>query len=128
MANDSDQDSSELRYFPRWEVQNNVEFRILDNPSLFSGKTKNLSCAGVCIYTDSYLSSEQRIKLKINLSDDDIVELEGDILWVKREDQQYQIGVHFFNTESKAQELILKYAFSFDSSQYRKHLFRDWKN
>ena len=115
------------RYFPRWEAQNRVIYSTENQPLIaYETYTKDLSCSGACIVSAEECRPKQKVKLTIFLSEDTHIELEGIILWVKKQEQGNEIGIQFSNTSQKAQSLILKFAFNLDREKYIQHLFKGW--
>ncbi len=121
-ATDSDQ-----RYFPRWEVKNAVSYQLDKTKETYEGYTQDLSCAGACITSDTKFAPNQKIKLTVYLSPKTTVNLNGNILWAKKEGKENQIGVSFYNTGEETQELILQHAFNLHKEKFLKHLFDGWK-
>ena len=56
---------SDQRYFPRWNVNNRVIYHTESSPDqkLRHGHSKDLSCAGACLYLKEFLPPQQKIAL-----------------------------------------------------------------
>jgi len=85
-----------------------------------------LSCAGVCLATSKPIVPEQKIKLTIYLSPDKFVSLQGNVAWVKAGGPQNEIGITFYNTSVKNQDLILQHAFELDRERLKDLWFSGW--
>ncbi len=120
-------DSSEHRYFPRWEVKNKVVCELGSIATPVIAYTKDLSCAGACLCPQGTLASNQKIKLTVYLSESTTVDLHGTVVWSKNHNQDPEVGVSFYNTTEKAQKLILKYAFNLDKKKYVNNFYKGWE-
>ncbi|MDP8212556.1 MAG: PilZ domain-containing protein [Candidatus Zapsychrus exili] len=123
-----EQNNSDGRYLPRWEVDNRVLYRLEDEEEIHEGHTKDLSCSGACLRADgSHPSSPQKIKMTIYLSDEVAVRVEGEVRWSKQANGEDQLGVIFSNTSSKTQGLILDHAFELKPEDLENHWYKGWK-
>ena len=59
----------DMRYFPRWEVQNPVLYHLEGKTEAFDGQTKDLSCAGACVMSKGKVVPHQRIKMTVELAE-----------------------------------------------------------
>ena len=118
---------NDQRYLPRWEVQNRVLYSFENDSYLHKAHTKDLSCAGACLRVAEPLSPAQKVKMTVFLSENISVKLDGVVSWVKPENEQVEVGVAFYNTPMKVQELILEYAFEFKHEELEKQWFKGWK-
>jgi len=117
----------DVRYFPRWEVEDNVSYHLEGESEVHSGKTKDISCAGACIATGgTQIAPHQKVKITIQITDDITVNLNGHILWVKNENGQPLMGVTFYNTPDSAQDTILQHAFEIDREKVLAQWFKGW--
>jgi hypothetical protein len=99
------------RYLPRWETSNKVYYRKKDENLFVATNTKDLTVAGVSMYTDGNLRVNDRLKMKIHLSTDTSFQVDGIVLWRKiRPDCNYA-GVIFGSLDAGIQDLISEYAF-----------------
>ena len=119
---------SEQRYFPRWNVNNRVIYRSKTAPDhqFRHGHTKNISCAGACLYLKDFLSLQQKIMLNIHLSPSANIDLPATVVWQKAEDMSYLTGVAFHDTSDETQQQILEHAFEFDRSKLLDHWYKGW--
>ncbi|VAX36448.1 hypothetical protein MNBD_UNCLBAC01-487 [hydrothermal vent metagenome] len=123
-SNDADQ-----RYFPRWEVESKVVYRLENDVQSHEGLTKDLSSTGARITTETNLLPQQKIQLTVHLSDAIIISLNGYIIWVKGAKASYganQMGIGFTNMSTHIQEVILQHAFELDRERLKKHWFKGW--
>ncbi len=120
------QDSSDERYFPRWEVKNRVLFQLENDLETIQAQTRDISCAGARLSIQKKLSPHQKLKLVIFLANDTYVSVNGSVVWEKTVKGEDLIGVHFFNTSTHIQDLILKHAFELNKEGMMQHLFKGW--
>jgi len=118
--------SSDYRYFPRWDTLNRVLFRIKDTKSTLEAQTKNISCSGTCLDLKSDVSISNVISLKIYLTDETAVSLEGRVVWNRLVEQNHRVGVMFQNTSDRAQKLILEHAFEYKKVDVVSHWYKGW--
>ena len=126
--NPSSIDNTDLRYFPRWEVNDPVQYSFEDGKEFFTGKTKDLSCAGACITGSTDVSPHQKIKMVVELAEGVRVKLNAHILWVKIDHHAPEMGVSFYNTPDDVQNLILQHAFEVDRDKFLQQLYKGWEN
>lgn len=117
---------SDLRYFPRWEVDDDVLCQLEGESEVREGKAKDISCAGACIIGDWRSTPDQKVQLTIQLSKKVKVELNARILWVRANNDQREMGVTFYNTPDKIQDSILQHAFELDKEKVLKQWFKGW--
>jgi len=108
---------TDKRYFHRWEVENRVLYRLDNETKFHEGLTNDLSCAGACISVDQSFQTNQKVQLKIYFNDDINVDLEGNVIWNKQRGKRNQIGVFFSTISNKAQDLILKHAYTWPAKK-----------
>ncbi|MBF0384692.1 MAG: PilZ domain-containing protein [Candidatus Omnitrophica bacterium] len=119
--------ASDRRYLPRWEVKNRVMFHCLDPADLYrEAFTRDMSCAGACLESNKEVITNQKVHLKVFLSEDQAFEVDGYVCWSKREKARYSTGVHFTNMTPENQELLLSFAFALDKKKLVEHWFRGW--
>lgn len=121
-------EDNDLRYFPRWEVEDPVLYRVDGEQESHEGHTKDLSCAGACIVGQGDIVPHQKIKLIVELSEGVKVKLNAHILWVRIENNRWHMGVTFYNTPDDIQNLILQHAFELDRDKFLKQLYKGWDN
>lgn len=118
----------EKRYVPRWEVRTRFTGRIDDKVNL-QGETVDLSCAGTCIAFDENLGEvNQNVELTVSLSHDVQVDLHGNIVWAKNVGEKRELGIKFFNTSSKIQQMILDHSYDVDRKTVVNHWFEGWSD
>lgn len=118
--------ASEQRYFPRWNVRNRVLYRSESDPHPRYGHTKDLSCAGACVYLEEHLSPRQRVTLNIHLSPKTVVGLHGTVIWQDVSASPYLTGISFYGTSDDAQGVILEHAFDLDRKKILEHWYKGW--
>jgi len=114
------------RYIPRWEVSNRVLYHVQDEKSQGEARTRDLSCAGLCIRTDGDLLSDKKIELTIYLSQKRTIRVQGRILWTRKTSEGSLAGIIFDNIQPEDQDLILDYAFAVKKDDLVKHWFKGW--
>lgn len=119
-------DPGDQRYFPRWEVENRILYKLENSAEPHTGTTKDLSCAGARLTTKDPLLPRQRLKLTIRLSLTTEVVVNGRVIWQDQTRSPYPTGVAFYNTSGKAQETILQHAFEIDREKVLNQWFRGW--
>lgn len=121
-------EDNDMRYFPRWEVNDPVLYHLDGEDETHEGQTKDLSCAGACITGATNVAPHQKIKVIVELSDGVKVKLNAHVLWVKIENNQPQMGVTFYNTPDDVQNQILQHAFEGDQNKFLEQLYKGWEN
>ena len=119
-------DESDQRYLPRWEVKNRLLFQSEDYTNPQEGQTRDMSCSGVSFSTNLNLNAHQKIKLTIYLSPHTAVKVSGQVIWIKSLAGENQVGVSFFNTSQKTQDLILEHAFELKHKSVVGHWYNGW--
>ena len=119
---------SDQRYFPRWNVNNRVIYRTESSPDqqLRHGHSKDLSCAGACLYLKEFLPPRQKITLNIFLSPETGIDLRATVVWQKADDVAYLTGVAFYETSDEAQQQILERAFQLERPKILEHWYKGW--
>lgn len=121
-------DKDEKRYFPRWEVNNRICYRLAPEHAVHECRSRDLNCCGACLLTNQSLSPDQKIKLTVYLEDDVAVHVEGIVLWSRsNHDHQFLVGVNFMETSKRIQDLILDHAFEIKKKDLVKHWFKGWE-
>lgn len=118
----------DLRYFPRWEVNNRVLYRIDEDKEFHDGKTRDISCAGACIVGHAQAAPHQKIKITMQLSEGATIKLNARILWVKTGPDELAMGVAFYDTPDKVQDSILQHAFELDKDKVLKQWYKGWND
>ncbi|MBI5150487.1 MAG: PilZ domain-containing protein [Candidatus Omnitrophica bacterium] len=119
---------SDQRYFPRWNVNNRVVYRseIAPDHQFRHGHTKDLSCAGACLYLKEFIPPQQRITLNINLSPKTAIDVRATVVWQKAGKMSYLTGIAFHDISEADQGQILEHAFEFDRSKLLEHWYKGW--
>ncbi len=120
--------NDDKRYLPRWQVKNRIVYHLEGQSSFHNAQSRDISAAGVSLLTQFPLTKDQKLRLRIYLFDDKIVEVEGSPIWVKETDEGYLAGVGFLNTTTQIQNQILQYAFEIKKSDVVNHWFEGWNN
>ena len=121
-------ENNDMRYFPRWEVNNRVYYHLEGEKELHEGQTKDISCAGACITTIKEITPHQKIKVTIELASGVKINLKAHVLWVRYENNQPSMGVTFYDTPDEVQNLILQHAFELDRDKFVQQLYKGWEN
>lgn len=117
---------NDQRYFPRWQVNNRIVYRCDGEMHPREARSRDLSCAGICLMAPHSLHPAPKIKLKIYLFDDKSIEVEGHTVWTKTIADGHLVGIIFDNTNSETQNVILQYAFEFKKKDVIRHWFEGW--
>lgn len=119
---------SDKRYFPRWAVRNRTMFRLHGENQLWHEvQTRDLSCAGVCLATDRNLVLGQSLRLKIYLSDEVVIAVDGHVAWIRAMDlNESLMGVIFTNITKEDQDVILNHAFDLNPEKLNDLWFKGW--
>ena len=118
--------NADKRYLPRWQVSNRVLFQLENDKQTHETTSHDISCTGACFASAKPIPVNKKIKIKIYLSSETVVAVEGQTVWSRLEDNQNLVGVIFSNTSQKAQELILKHAFEIKKEDMIKYWFQGW--
>lgn len=106
------------RRFKRLDIHFDVEFCSLEELRgkkgiWHVGKILNLSGDGIFLYTKKLFTLGEGVKLKINLGNEKVMEVEGVIIWVADKSLQPQsypgMGIHFKNISKQNQDTILEF-------------------
>lgn len=120
--------NADERYFPRWEARNRVVYQRPSQASSNEGHTKDMSCAGACIYVKEPLPLRQKLDLTIYLSPRTKVAVQGTVVWQNASIPPFQTGITFYNTPQEAQDMILEHAFGINRRKITDYWFKGWKN
>jgi len=115
------------RYAPRWNLEGHRACQMNQGSMAFEGHLKDVSCAGACIETDQNFLINQKINLTLHLSDRGVVNVCGTAVWAKAVNSHHEIGIHFFNTSSETQEIILRHAINANKELLKDHWFKGWE-
>lgn len=115
------------RLLPRWPLCYRVKYRKGKDFLYGEGFTKDISCGGICLCSDSEFILNQHINLWIYLSLDVFVAVVGKVLWIHFEKNQiHSIGISFEDICSDRQELIMKGIYFSNQKILTKHWFNGW--
>ena len=119
---------SDQRYFPRWNVNNRVIYHAQTTPDhqLRNGHTKDLSCAGACLYLKEFLPPQQKITINVHLSPKTTLDLRATVVWQRADDMSYLTGITFHEISETDQGQILEHAFEFDRAKLLEHWYKGW--
>jgi c-di-GMP-binding flagellar brake protein YcgR len=121
-------EEKDMRYFPRWEVNNRVSYYLEGENTPHQGRTKDISCAGACIAGIHEILPHQKIKVTVELANHVKIDLKAHVLWVKTEDNKPVMGITFYDTPDTTQDLILKHAFELNRERFVRQLYKGWEN
>ncbi len=116
------------RYLPRWQVNNRVLCTPQGEHRSYEAVSRDLNCMGICITTTADFSMNQKLKLKIHISDDTIVKIEGRVVWIHSSKDDELMGIAFENINQDTQELLLQYAYEIKKNDIIKHWFTGWED
>ena len=116
------------RYLPRWQVNNRVVCILQEEHRSYEGVSRDLNCMGICITTCADFTMNQKIKLRIYLSDDIAVKVEGHVVWAHTSPDDRLLGITFENISREAQDLLLQYAYEIKKNDIIKHWFTGWSD
>jgi hypothetical protein len=116
---------SDLRYFPRWEVNNRVLYQFENEYDLHQGRTRDLSCVGARLRAEAPFET-RKISLTIFLSPRISVTVQGRVLWVSGDHGNSEAGITFENVSQEAQDMILQHAFEMDPDSVVNRWFEGW--
>ena len=124
----SDQDSpkADKRYLPRWQVNNRVSCTLLGERHSHAGVSRDLNCMGMSFISETRFLPNQKVKLKIHLSEDTVVKVEGYIVWTRSAGDGFASGILFENLSLEAQDLLLQYAYEIKKDDVVDHWFTGW--
>lgn len=117
------------RYLPRWAVSNRLLYQLDDDDKMHESNSRDISCTGACFATPGNLPLNQKVKMKIYLTEETAVKVEGQVIWNKSVNGgENLVGVTFYNTSQAVQDVILKYAFEIKKEDMIKYWFQGWNN
>ncbi|MCA9392737.1 MAG: PilZ domain-containing protein [Candidatus Omnitrophica bacterium] len=116
----------EKRLHPRWDIENRVFFRRESNPDEHLAYTKDLSCTGTCILTKEKVRLGQILKISIYLSEAETITLSAKVMWMRKADDLFCVGIHFVDITQDEQTFILQHAYELNHDTVVNHWFRDW--
>ncbi len=120
-------DDSDQRYFPRWEVENDVYYHVADETHPRHGKTKDLNCAGVCITTSHTFQSDEKVRLSIQLAANKVLKTTGRVMWVRPAEADHNtIGILFDSLTDEEKDLIFDHAFEINPNEIVNRWFSGW--
>ena len=100
------------RHLPRWQSANKAYYRIPDINVITRTHIKDLNSDGACLFVSRDISANQRLELKIYLSEDRCFEATGTVVWKRTlSEEQCCAGVVFDTLPEMTQDLILRHAF-----------------
>ena len=100
----------EQRSLPRAQMQNDVYYQT-DSSEIVQTQTKDLSADGVCLYTNFDVDVNQRVNLKIFLSENRSLQIDGVVMWKKvPEDAQGYVGIAFYPLPENIYALLLEHS------------------
>ena len=114
------------RYLPRWEIKNRALYSLNSDQPPKEALTQDLSGTGVCLLTRESIIPHQKIQMTIYLSEGTMVNVHGNIVWIRPSVNQNRIGINFHEVSDEAQELILQHAFKINKAEVLKHWFNGW--
>jgi len=115
------------RSTPRWLVQGRCMYRMDNEFTSHAGHAENVSCRGARIITDHHYVINQKVNLKIYLSETDVVKLCGTVVWTRDINFQNEIGIRFYNTNNETQDAIVQYALYSNKDGLMDYWFKDWE-
>lgn len=123
----SNPSSSDQRYFPRWDVENDVYLHSDNEAAPFHAKTKDLNCAGVCINTPHAFEPKQQVYMSIQLAPNKIVKAHGTVMWVRPQtNSQNRVGILFDGLNDQDKDMIFDQAFTIKPDEIVNRWFSGW--
>ena len=117
---------SDRRYFPRWEVDNKIIYKMEDKPESYECHSRDINSSGACIRTSENLPLQQRLDLTIHLAKNiDPVEVRGLVVWKAPREGENWFGIKFDRVNDKTNDLIFKYAFEYKRQEVMKNWFKN---
>lgn len=102
----------EQRYFPRWEVSNRAYYCLGNKDHIVKTETKDISPTGASLHISPDVGLNERVDVKIYLSDDKSFQATGKVIWkCLVNDQDCFAGVVFDPLPEETQNTIAAYAF-----------------
>ena len=117
---------SDLRYLPRWQVNNRIQFKVHDDPQIHEARSRDLSSAGACLVTQQKIPVNQKVNVKIYLDERTPIEVQGTTVWNKSYPAGHLAGILFYNTSTHIQDLILQHAFAIKHEDVVHQWFKGW--
>jgi hypothetical protein len=113
-------DPKERRIFPRFNLQVNVSFRVLDNQGARRGSTRNISGSGVCLISDQPLEKDDLLELDIALLEEGKpIVITGKVVWINEfyigegdRAKRFDVGVEFINVGDETLKRLNKFLFN----------------
>ncbi len=104
----------DLRYLPRWEVDNRILLRREKEITPHECHSKDINATGVCLRTTEDIKPDTMLNLTIYLAEDiDPIHVYGKVLWKKELEGQHHLGVRFEQMSDNTGNLIFQYAFEY---------------
>ena len=101
----------EQRYIPRFQIDNKAYYREGSLPAVRT-QIKDLSASGVCLHTEPNINVNQRLKLKIYLSEITNFEADGTVVWTSITPEGIcHAGIVFDPLPEKTHAMLLEYSF-----------------
>jgi len=126
LMQDEELKTENKRYTPRWNLQDRSAYQMNIGSEACEGHLKDVSCTGACVETDQDLPINQNVNLTLHLPDRGAINVCGTAVWAKAVNSHYEIGIHFFNTSSEAQDTILQHAARANKRLLTEHWFKGW--
>ncbi len=106
--------STDQRFLPRWHTEQRVLCEISESKEVCEAVCRDLTLNGSCVVSRKSLPLHQDVRLKIFLPEEKApVLVKGRTVWKKRRSQGQLTGILFEKTSRRAQEILLKHAFTF---------------
>ena len=121
--------NSDQRYFPRWEVENDVYYHVDNESHPRHAKTKDLNCAGACIKTAHTFEPQDHVQLAIQLAPNKVVKVSGRVMWSRpSEANHHDVGLLFEGLTEEDKDLIFDHAFETNPQEIVNRWFSGWED
>lgn len=112
--------TNEKRYCPRIQALNLISYSCLGESEKIEsqgmGRTLNVSEEGILLETYASIDPKYSIALSIGL-EDDLVDIKGQIIYSKPgENDKFESGIRFLETDESTIEILRKYIEAFSES------------
>src|SRR3990167_7975038 len=95
----------ERRRAPRWALVSRIFYQLDRDTTIRESQSVNISTTGLCFTTPELLTENTRIKLKIFLSDEAVLRVEGVVVWSRSENSRHQAAIRFTDVQPETQDL-----------------------
>lgn len=121
---------TEKRHCPRWAVVSRIFYQLNGDTTIHERQSVNISATGICFTTPELLYENTRIKMRIFISDENVLPVGGQVIWSRSENgdgrPSYQAAIRFSDISPETQEMILAHAFEVKRQDVVNYWFQGW--